>query len=79
MRVIQRSDMMLKPCKETVGLALDRREIAFCVFIAAAPLKQLFDRRGVGKYGLVNLDGRQIPRKAFRLDPRTLRSLARDP
>ena len=69
---------MLKPRKEAVGLALDGREIALCVFVAAAPLKQLFDRRSIGKHGLVNLDVREIPREALFLDPRALRRLARD-
>src|ERR1700722_882699 len=70
--------MMLKPRKKAVGLALDGREIALCVFVAAAPLKQLFDGSGIGKRGLVNLDVRQIPREALVLDPRALRRLARD-
>ena len=74
----QGSDMMLKPGKEAVGLALDGWEIALRVFVAAAPLKQLFDRRSIGKHRLVDLDVREIPRKALFLDPRALRRLARD-
>src|ERR1700722_4889044 len=70
--------MMLKPRKEGVGLALDGWEIALCVFVAAAPLKQLFDRRSIGKHGLVNLDVREIAREAFFLDLRALRHLAPD-
>jgi hypothetical protein len=69
---------MLKPREEAIGLALDGWEIALRVFVAAAPLKQLFDRSGVGKEGLVDLDVREIPRKALFLDPRALRRLARD-
>ncbi len=70
--------MMLKPREEAVGLALDGWEIALRVFVTAAPLKQLLDGRSIGEYGLVNLDGRQIPREALFLDPRALRRLASD-
>ena len=58
--------------KEAIGLALDSREIAFCVFVTAAPLKQFLDRLSIGERGLVDLDPREVPAKAFFFDPRAL-------
>ena len=69
---------MLKSRKKAVSLALNSRKIALCVFVAAARLKQILDRRSVSKRRLVNLDARQVLGKALFFDPRALRFLACD-
>ena len=68
----------MKRRKEAVSLALNGRKISLGVLVTATRLKQFLDRRGVGKHRLINLDARQIPLEAIVLDPRALRSLARD-
>ena len=70
--------MTVESGEEAVGFALDGREIALRVLVAAAGLEQLLDCRRVGKRRPVNFDARQLLSDALLLDSRPLRFLARD-
>ena len=70
--------MTIESREEAVRFALDGREIALCVFVAAARLEEILDRRSVGQHRSINRDFRQILSKALLVDSRTLRFLARD-
>src|SRR6202167_666990 len=70
--------MTIESREEAVSLALNGREIALCVFVAAARLEEILDRRSVGQHRSINRDFRQILSEALLVDSRTLRFLARD-
>ena len=72
--------MALERREEAVGLALRCRQIALCVFVAAARLKQGLDRGGFGqnRYRRPRFSAKVL-RQALLLDPRPFRFLARGP